>query len=201
MARTRRYHAWVANPPELAQRARRRDARENRARIIAAARRVFASSGFEAPLSAIAAEAGVGRATLYRNFEDRIALVVAIFEDNLRALEDLAREHRGQPDAFMALLSAIVEQQVEAHALFPMLLTGKGAPDVDALARRATSVLRAPLRAAVAAGVVRGDLTLSDVLCVLAMLSAVVLDDLSPSAKKKRARRALQLVLDGIVPR
>ena len=69
---------------------RRRDARENHERLIEAARRVFASSGFEASLAAIASEAGVGRATLYRNFPDKFALVAAIFEDNLVALETLA---------------------------------------------------------------------------------------------------------------
>ena len=67
------YSLWVVDdahsPPT-----RRRDAQDNRDRLIAAAREVFAESGFDVPLDAIARRAGVGRATLYRNFSDRYAL-------------------------------------------------------------------------------------------------------------------------------
>lgn len=180
---------------------RRRDARENRERIIAAARAVFASEGFDAPLDAIARQAGVGRATLYRNFPDRFALGAAIFEHNLAALEALAREHRGRPDAFMTLLSAIVEQQIEGHALVPALLTGPSAPDLHALARRVTRLLAAPLRQAREAGAVRRDLTPADVLAVLAMVSAVVVGKASIPERRRRAMRALDLLIDGLAPR
>ena len=44
----------------------RADAERNRARIVAAARAAFADRGLEVPLEEIAAEAGVGIATLYR---------------------------------------------------------------------------------------------------------------------------------------
>lgn len=181
--------------------ARRRDARENRERILAAAREVFASAGFEAPLDAIARRAGVGRATLYRNFPDRFALAAAICEDNLATLEALARALRGRPGAFMTLLSAIVEQQIEGHALVPALLTGPSAPDLAALAGRVTRLLAGPLRRARADGAVRADLTASDVLAVLAMVSAVVAGKASVRERRARAMRALALVVDGLVPR
>lgn len=180
---------------------RRRDAEENRARIVAAAREVFATAGFDAPLDAIARRAGVGRATLYRNFPDRYALGAAIFDHNLAALEALAREHRGRPDAFMTLLSAIVDQQIEAHALVPALIHGRGAPDLQALARRVTRLLAAPLRRARAAGIVRGDLTLGDVLAALAMVSAAVAGDAAVGSRRRRATRALDLLTYGLVPR
>ncbi|NJK33312.1 MAG: TetR/AcrR family transcriptional regulator [Deltaproteobacteria bacterium] len=196
---SRLYNAAVTDSTKEAP--KRRDAQENRTRIIQAAREVFASSGFEVPLSTIASRAGVGRATLYRNFPDRFTLAAAIFEDNIAALENLAREHRGRPDAFMTLLSAIVEQQIEVHALFPMLMAGVSTPNVDELIRRAKGLLRAPLRAAVAAGLVRSDLTLTDVLGMLAMISAVVTGDALASSRQQRATRALELLLHGIVPR
>ncbi len=180
---------------------RRRDAEENRARIIAAAREVFAAAGFDAPLDAIARRAGVGRATLYRNFPDRFALGAAIFEDNLAALEALAREHRGRPDAFMTLLSSIVEQQIEGHALVPALLTGPSAPDMQALARRVTRLLAGPLRHARTAGMIRRDLASADVLAALAMLSAVIAGDASVHSRRRRAMRALDLLVHGLAPR
>ena len=180
---------------------RRRDAEENRGRIIAAAREVYAVAGFDAPLEAVARRAGVGRATLYRNFPDRIALGVAIFEDNLAALEALAHEHRGRPDAFMTLLASIVEQQIEGHALIPALLTGPSAPDLQALARRVTRLLAEPLRRARATGAVRRDLAPADVLAALAMLTAVVAGDASVRSRRRRALRALDLLVHGLAPR
>lgn len=180
---------------------RRRDAEDNRARIIAAAREVFATSGFDVPLSAIATRSGVGRATLYRNFPDRFALAAAIFEDNLVTLEALAQEQRGRPDAFLILLSAMVEQQVEAHAMFPALLTGPSTPNLEELVRRTKRLLERPLRAAKEAGMVRGDLSLSDVIAVLAMVSAVVIGDASTASRRLRARRALELLRNGLISR
>ena len=180
---------------------RRRDAEENRARIITAAREVFATAGFDAPLDAIARRAGVGRATLYRNFPDRFALGAAIFEHNLVALEALAREHRGRPDAFMTLLSAIVEQQIEGHALVPALLRGPSVSDLQALALRVMRLVATPLRRARAAGTVRRDLTPADVLASLAMISAVVAGDASVRSRRRRAMRALDLLIHGLAPR
>lgn len=180
---------------------RRRDAEENRARLVDAAREVFASNGFDAPLDAIARRAGVGRATLYRNFPDRHALGAAIFEENLAALEALAREHRGQSGAFVALLSACVDQQIEAHALVPALLIGPSAPDLQALVRRVLRLLAGPLRRARAAGEVRPDLKSADVLAVLAMISGVVAGDSSVRSRRQRAMRALELVIHGLAAR
>jgi AcrR family transcriptional regulator len=181
--------------------ARRRDAEENRARIIAAAREVFMSAGFDAPLDAIARRAGVGRATLYRNFADRFALGTALVEHDLAALEALAREHRDQPDVLMRLLSTIVEQHIETYALVPALLRGPSGPDLQALVPRVTRLFTVPLRRARAAALVRDDLTLADVIDVLAMVSAVVAGDASVRSQRQRAARALDLLLHGLVPR
>lgn len=180
---------------------RRRDAQDNRERLVAAAREVFAESGFEVPLDAIARRAGVGRATLYRNFPDRYALGSAIFEHNLAALEALARAHARDPAAFTALLSAIIEQQIASHALVPALLSGPTAPDLHALRSRMIRLLAGPLRRAQAAGAIRPDLVSADVLAVIAMISAAVLHAPSVAARRRRAARALQLMLDGLVPR
>nr|UZH23232.1 hypothetical protein [myxobacterium MSr12020] len=190
----------MASPTEKKP-VRRRDAEENRARIVAAARAVYASSGFDAPLDAIARHAGVGRATLYRNFPDRFALGAAIVEHDLSALEALAREHGDRPDAFLALLSTIVEQYTETHAVVPALLRGPGAPDLQTLVRRVSRLLTVPLQRARAAGLVRDDLTLADVIDVLAMISAVVTGDAPGRSRERRVARAFELLIHGLVPR
>ena len=57
----------------------RADARLNRERLLNAARKVLAERGFEAEVSHIAAEAGIGAGTIYRNFRslDHLILEVA----------------------------------------------------------------------------------------------------------------------------
>jgi AcrR family transcriptional regulator len=65
----------------------RADARENRDRILAAARRALDSSG-DASLNQIAQQAGVGPGTLYRHFPTREALVLAVYQDEVGRLID-----------------------------------------------------------------------------------------------------------------
>lgn len=74
---------------------RRADAVRNREKVIAAAEQVFAERGVEAGIPEIAVRAGVGKGTVYRNFETKDDLVAAILirrlnrfdEDILEALE------------------------------------------------------------------------------------------------------------------
>ncbi len=58
----------------------RADAQANRAKIIDAALQLYAERGDRPPLSAVAHRAGVGIATLYRNFADPRALELALLE-------------------------------------------------------------------------------------------------------------------------
>ena len=61
----------------------RRDARENRERILVAARAVFADHGLKAGVDQIAACAGVGTGTLYRHFPSKEALLSTALERHL----------------------------------------------------------------------------------------------------------------------
>lgn len=56
----------------------RADAAANRERLLDAAGEVIAEHGIGAPISAVAKRAGVGHATLYRNFADRHELLLAL---------------------------------------------------------------------------------------------------------------------------
>ncbi len=66
---------------------RRADAMHNRDKLLEAADAVFLELGVNAPLDAIAERAGVGRATLFRNFADRPALLLGLFERSVDSLE------------------------------------------------------------------------------------------------------------------
>lgn len=67
----------------------RADAARNRRRILAAAERLFAERGVECvSMDAIAAEAGVGKGTLFRRFGDRAGLARAILSERERVFQD-----------------------------------------------------------------------------------------------------------------
>lgn len=70
-------------PPERA------DAARNRERILCAARGLVDRRGAEAvTMDAIAAEAGVGKGTLFRRFGDRSALLMALVDESDRRFQD-----------------------------------------------------------------------------------------------------------------
>jgi AcrR family transcriptional regulator len=73
-------------------RATRADAARNREQLLDVATRVLASPGAETSMRAIAREAGVGIATLYRHFPTREFLVEAVYRDQVIRLTNGARE-------------------------------------------------------------------------------------------------------------
>jgi len=77
--------------PTLA-RPKRADAQRNEQTLLDAAAAVFLTSGVDAPVREIAAEAGVGIATIYRHFPTRADLVVAVFRHQVIACAEAAPE-------------------------------------------------------------------------------------------------------------
>ncbi|KJY16974.1 MULTISPECIES: TetR/AcrR family transcriptional regulator [Streptomyces] len=70
---------------ESPSRGKRADARRNRETVLAAAAEVFVTSGVDAPIRRIAAQAGVGMATIYRHFPTRADLVTAVYRHQIEA--------------------------------------------------------------------------------------------------------------------
>lgn len=67
---------------------------ERRSRILAVAQEVFAEHGFRsADVKTIAERAGVGKATIYKFFASKEALLLTIVEENLNHIRDLALKH------------------------------------------------------------------------------------------------------------
>lgn len=66
----------------------RADARRNRLRVLEAAERLFTERGVKnVSLDAIAAEAGVGKGTVFRRFGDRAGLAVALLDEREQELQ------------------------------------------------------------------------------------------------------------------
>ncbi|MBB4691186.1 TetR/AcrR family transcriptional regulator [Paractinoplanes abujensis] len=71
---------------DTASRPKRADARRNQEALLGAAATIFVRSGVEAPIRDIAAEAGVGTATIYRHFPTRADLIVAVYRHQVETL-------------------------------------------------------------------------------------------------------------------
>ncbi len=131
----------------------------NRARIIAAATKVW-SLDPSAPLDAVAAEAGVGRATLHRYFSARADLLRAAAIEGIAALDAALDEaqlpNRSHHDALVTMVEILVRFGDQLHFV---LVAGEllGDPDVTAAERQVDARLQLALDEAVAAGVLRSD--------------------------------------------
>ncbi|MEV5610626.1 helix-turn-helix domain-containing protein [Streptomyces sp. NPDC052225] len=76
----------------------RADAERNRERILAAARRLFSRQGLGVSMTAIAREAEVGNATLFRRFATKELLIEAAFMDRVNVYSNLVTTCADDPD-------------------------------------------------------------------------------------------------------
>ncbi|MDH6622659.1 AcrR family transcriptional regulator [Streptomyces sp. LBL] len=92
----------------------RADAERNRERILAAARRLYATDGLGVSMASVAREAGVGKATLSRRFATREELITAVFADRMDAYATAVTEALADPDpwhGFARYIEAICAMQ------------------------------------------------------------------------------------------
>lgn len=108
----------------------RADARQNRSRLLAAARAVFCERGLQGEVTEIASRAGVGAGTLYRHFPSKEALTLAVADElGQSVLRELDRA--SQIDDARAALASIVRagyQLVEEYGQLFLAMTSGGAP-------------------------------------------------------------------------
>lgn len=176
----------------------RKDAADRRQALLRAAREVFADEGIEAPLDRIAERAGVGRATLYRNFPGRTEIALAVLLDDVAELAERFSDPE-EPDAFARFIEALSERLVRNTALGGVVRAAPS-PEILKPLRAAMMEAAAPaLRVSQAAGAVRADLTAGDMRVLSAMLGAGLHN--APDERAAIAHRTLELVLDAIRPR
>jgi len=111
--------------PIAGSRPERADAARNRARILEAARSLFAERGpSQVTLEEVAKAAGVGKATLFRRFGDRGALFLALLDEHERDLQEAVL--RGEPplgpgaparERLLAFLDALLALSLEHRDL------------------------------------------------------------------------------------
>ncbi|MEU6230032.1 helix-turn-helix domain-containing protein [Streptomyces sp. NPDC047042] len=179
----------------------RADALRNRERIVTAAREMFVEFGAEVPIDEIARRAGVGNATVYRNFPDREALVrevVCSVMDRTSEAAELALAETG--DAFEALarfVHAAADERLSA--LCPMMASAfdQHHPDLEAARERIEQLTQEIMDRAKAAGQLRADVDVGDVMVVVSQLSRPPAGTECTSIDRF-VHRHLQLFLDGL---
>ena len=109
----------------------RADARRNRDAILRAAREAFEAEGALTSLDGIAARAGVGNATLYRNFPTRDDLLAAVMESSIAAAVSEADELSGTLSPREALAEWLVRLtwRLRVWHDLPTCLVGTGGGD------------------------------------------------------------------------
>ncbi|MFD8381091.1 TetR/AcrR family transcriptional regulator [Streptomyces sp. NPDC059679] len=175
-----------------AQRPYRRDAARNYDALLSAAREVFAESGAEAPLEDIARRAGVGIATLYRNFPTRRHLFESVYADEVAALCRVAEEAAAlEPwEALDSWLRRFVGYSVTKRAIREAM---DDESDIFQACRESMYRAGGPLfDRARQAGRVRADIDFDDLLRMVAGITATnFLDD-------AQRDRVLGVALDGV---
>jgi AcrR family transcriptional regulator len=191
----------TAKPPQRKVTRPRADALRNRERIVAAAREMFTEFGPEVPLDEIARRAGVGNATVYRNFPDRDALVREVVCSVMDRTSEAAEQALAETgDAFEALerfVHTAADERISA--LCPMVQStfDKNHPDLEAARERVEQTVKELMDRAKEAGQLRPDVAVGDLMIVVAQLSR-------PPAgtdclvNDRFVHRHLQLFLDGL---
>jgi AcrR family transcriptional regulator len=178
----------------------RADARRSYDRILEAAGTVIAQDGENASLEEIARTAGVGSATLHRHFASRWDLLDAVFADRVDKIcaeAERFTDHEPAKAALTDWLRLLTVESARNRGLAASMFRGRPdehVPD-DSCHAKIQSAGQMLLTNAVAAGEVRPDAALAD---ILRLVSAIVLStDESENAAADSATM-IDLVLEGI---
>jgi AcrR family transcriptional regulator len=182
----------------------RADARDNRRRLLEAARDVFIEQGATAPLDEIARRAGIGIATLYRRFPDREALIRAVTLDALQRTTDEARRAaEEEPDPFRALVR-YMHRAIDARtaAVIPALLGAVDFGDEDIVRARedAPAAIDPLVDAAKRAGTLRADVTSGDIGMLIVRMTRPLPGPFPAEMNNSLGHRHLSLLIDGLRP-
>lgn len=177
----------------------RADAERNRARVVEAARALFAERGDEVQLPEIARAAGVGVGTVYRHFPDRNALVEAAAEHRFSEIERYARTRcLGARSGLRRYLEYVGDALSRDRNLSAAIEAARGSTGSEPRGRSRTrleTVVAQVIAQDQAAGVLRDDCTVGDVYLLVGCLSSVI------RTGSGDWRRFLDLALHGLEPR
>ncbi|MFC3572909.1 TetR/AcrR family transcriptional regulator [Streptomyces yaanensis] len=179
----------------------RADALRNRERIVTAAREMFVEFGPDVPFDEIARRAGVGNATVYRNFPDREALVREVVLSILDRMSEVGERALAETEDAFEALSRFVHTSADERvsALCPMVSStfDEHHPDLEAARERIEQLIERLMERARVAGQLRPDVGVGDLMIVVSQLSRPPAGTGCLSLDRF-VHRHLQLFLDGL---
>ena len=180
----------------------RSDAQANLQQLLDAAFDVFAEHGAQAPLDLVAERAGVSRATLYRNFADRHALMRALLGRMVEQLQERADQLRAQgPDALFSFMRYWAEAVVRTTPLLDFWRTlDRSDPTLTQAQRALRAMLEPMLLQARQGGRCRADLSTDDLVLIAGMFGAARRGR-NRAEQMALGQRAWDLVREGLGPR
>jgi AcrR family transcriptional regulator len=177
--------------------ARRSDAERNRDRILAVARSAFADPEAEVSMAEISRRAGVGMATLYRNFPGRRELLEALYAEEVDAICMAAESADGRApgeDLFSWLRQLFVFFASKRHIASELLKhTDSDDPVFSSGRARVITAGQRLFVAAQEAGEIRGDLSLEQMLDLVHAVATI-------QADASYTQPILRAALDGLRP-
>jgi AcrR family transcriptional regulator len=175
------------------------DAAQKRERLLVAAGEVFAREGIEAPMPAVAAAAGAGVGSVYRQFPSKEDLLEALVVRRLDTVTCDVEAALAKPGAawgaLLELLWALADRQASDDVVAEAMATVTEHPAVAERAARCEQRIETLLGAAREEGSLRADATARDVRLLLGAVRA---------ARRREPdswRRMLELGLDGLASR
>ncbi|MGX9901179.1 TetR/AcrR family transcriptional regulator [Arthrobacter sp. SA17] len=179
----------------------RSDAQRNRERILAVALEELSRS-VDVPLSAIAKKAGVGQGTFYRNFPNREALVLEVYQHEVSLVTDGAAEllrTRPPQQALREWMDQLARFAAAKIGLSSVMRQIVGSSEGTAQPGYGTvlAAVEAMLEANHQAGTIRREVTAEDF--ILAIAGIWQLD--AHGDGQARAARVLDIVMYGITAR
>jgi len=176
----------------------RSDAAENRGRILAVARELFAERGLDVQMATIARRAGVGVATLYRRFPTKESLINEVFADQFAACVAGMDAAMADPDPWRGLtdvIERITEMQAADRGFSAVFLASfPTTVEVRREHARALRGIEALIERAKQAGQLRPDFVPADLTLVLMANNGVVAD--TPEAALATSKRLVAYLLD-----
>lgn len=176
---------------------------DRRRQLLDAAIEVFADAGLGAPVSAIAARAGVGMSTFYRWFPSKEALIEELALERLTWVASTWAAALDGEDGWRGFTEALLVfvADLERHpALLASLRASRDdeAPRFAAALAQRDAALRAVLDRAIAEGSLRNDVTTEDIRVVVNAFVGAQIPLEDEEEIRLQRYRLLALLLDGL---
>ncbi|PQP14507.1 TetR/AcrR family transcriptional regulator [Rhodococcus opacus] len=157
---------------------KRADAERNRERILTAARKLYASEGLDISMAAVAREAGVGKATLFRHFTTPQQLIDAVFADRMDTYVDATTQALADTDpwhGFIRYITSVCEMQARDRGFADVLtLTFHSAEALEERRTQAYHGFLEIIERAKATGHLQSDFVSEDLILVLMANAGVI---------------------------